>query len=117
MSSVITGVEPGSLADIHQIRPGDILLKVNGKDITDVLDYRFYIADRNPEIEIREKGGALRCIRFEKEEYADIGLEFESYLIKNTAAETGASSALSTSFRPACARPCISRTTTRGFRS
>ena len=28
------------------IAPGDVLLSINGNDIGDVLDYRFYLADR-----------------------------------------------------------------------
>ena len=36
----IKSVEPGSPADRAGVRPGDVLLRVNGEGVTDVLAYR-----------------------------------------------------------------------------
>ena len=41
----ITGVEQGSVAEKAGICGGDYLIKINGCDINDVLDYRFYITE------------------------------------------------------------------------
>ena len=43
MAVTISGVVPGSPAARKSIRPGDRLLALNGHEIADVLDYRFYL--------------------------------------------------------------------------
>ena len=43
-------VIPGSLCDRHGVLPGDVLVSVNGNEIRDVLDYRFYICERKVEL-------------------------------------------------------------------
>ncbi len=80
MSAVITGVEPDSPAAKKHIKAGDTLLRINGHDIKDVLDYRFYIAERRVKAEIKTTNG-FRVVLFNKEEYTDIGLEFKTYLM------------------------------------
>ena len=42
---VITSVQPNSAATDAGIEPGDLLLSVNGWQITDIIDYRFLTAD------------------------------------------------------------------------
>ena len=42
MSVVISGVEKGSPARRAGIKEGDTLVAINGNEIVDVLDYRFY---------------------------------------------------------------------------
>ena len=39
----IQSVAPGSIAEELELEPGDKILQINGQDIEDVLDYRFYI--------------------------------------------------------------------------
>lgn len=80
MSAVITGVEQGSLAAKKNIKIGDTLLRINGHEIADVLDYRFYIADCKVKAEIKTAEG-FRLVLFKKEEYADLGLDFGTYLM------------------------------------
>lgn len=80
MSAVITGVENGSLAEKKQIKKGDILQKINGHEIIDVLDYKFYITEKNVDAEIMS-GGKLKRVHFKKDQYDDLGLEFETYLM------------------------------------
>ncbi len=76
----ITGVESGSPADRHGIRPGDILLSINGYDIRDVLDYRFRLCEKKVTLSLH-RGPELLDVTIKKSEYGDIGLEFESYLM------------------------------------
>lgn len=47
MAVKIDGVEPHSRAEKAGVRAGDILLAINGHEITDVLDYRFFETERN----------------------------------------------------------------------
>lgn len=80
MSAIITGVEPGSLAAKKHIRPGDTLLRINGHDIEDVLDYRFYITEKKVKAEILSDG-KVETVFFNKDEYDDLGLDFKTYLM------------------------------------
>ena len=42
MAVTISGIQKGSIAEKKKISKGDRLLAVNGNEINDVLDYRFY---------------------------------------------------------------------------
>ncbi len=76
----ITTVEIGSLAEKRGVLPGDELLAVNGNEINDVLDYRFYLTDRFVTLSLL-RGGDRYEIGIRKAEHADIGLEFETPLM------------------------------------
>ena len=80
MSVTIAGVAPGSPAAEKGLLPGDILDTINGEAIRDVLDYRFYITDTRLSLSLR-RGGVPFTVALSKEEYADLGLEFDSYLM------------------------------------
>jgi len=76
---VIAAVEPGSLAEEIGLQPGDMLLAVNGHQVMDTLDYRFYITE--PAVELIVQRGAERVtLTVEKEPYDLLGIEFESDL-------------------------------------
>ncbi len=81
MAVKITGIEKGSLASSKRIYAGDTLLKINGNEIRDVLDYQFYIKDTRLVLVLEEESGKSKIIVIRKEEYEDIGLEFETYLM------------------------------------
>ena len=76
----ICGVEGGSLAEKAGIMPEDYLIKINGKDINDVLDYRFHTANKKIILTIHRKA-ELFDVKIRKPEYEDIGLEFETFLM------------------------------------
>lgn len=76
----IASVKKLSLADKAGVCAGDILISVNGNDISDVLDYQFYITEKKLDLVIH-RGPELLKIPVSKDEYADIGLEFDSYLM------------------------------------
>lgn len=80
MPVLIQTVAPGSHAARAGIRPGDTLLTIGGRPINDVLDYRFYMTDRQLELSLL-RGGAPYSVRIKKAEYDDIGLDFETYLM------------------------------------
>jgi putative radical SAM enzyme (TIGR03279 family) len=80
MSVVITGVLHGSLAEKKHIKAGDVLLSINGQEIADVLDYRFYIVQPKITAAVKTDKG-IRIVLFKKQEYDDIGLEFKTYLM------------------------------------
>ena len=76
----IAAVTPKSAAARARIKAGDTLVEINGREITDVLDYRFYIPDTRLIMRILSNG-RLRTVRLRKEAYEETGLEFDSYLM------------------------------------
>ena len=76
----ITSVDKNSRADKHGIIAGDILVSINGNEIADVLDYRFYLAEREVNIALL-RGGEELSVKIKKGEYDDIGLGFETPLM------------------------------------
>ena len=76
----ITEVQERSRAARAGILPGDLLVSINSKEINDVLDYRFYLADRKLEITVK-RGEEELTFQIIKQEYDDIGLEFETPLM------------------------------------
>lgn len=76
----IKDVEKPSAAHRRGIRPNDLLVSINGNEICDVLDYRFYLTEEKVELVI-SRSGKERRIKIKKGEYDDIGLSFESALM------------------------------------
>ena len=76
----ITGVIPGSPADKAGMMPGDELISVNGNNVSDVLDYRFYINEPRLSM-LFHRGPDLITVQIDKDEYDDPGLEFKTYLM------------------------------------
>ena len=75
--TLVSGCEPGSIAEEVGIEKGDMLLSVNGCDVKDVLEYRFLCADTEVSLEIKKANGEIEEIEIEKDEYEDLGIEFE----------------------------------------
>ena len=76
----ITGVLKGSSADRHGIQKGDFLISVNGNAIADILDYRFYLCEKRIAVLLCREGKEY-TVNIKKDEYDDIGLEFETFLM------------------------------------
>ncbi|MBQ8320846.1 MAG: DUF512 domain-containing protein [Clostridia bacterium] len=76
----ITDVEHGSRADRRGIKSGDILISINNNEISDVLDYRFYLAECRVELLLSREGEEYTVV-IKKGEYDDIGLDFETPLM------------------------------------
>lgn len=76
----ITGIEPHSAAKRHRIAAGDFLISINGNEIRDVLDYRFYLTECRITLRLL-RGKREYSVRIKKDEYDDIGLLFETPLM------------------------------------
>ncbi len=76
----IQSVLQGSIAQRQGLCAGDCLLSINGHPINDVLDYRFYMTDTDLVLSLERNGQPLSR-SFQKGEYDDIGLEFETPLM------------------------------------
>ncbi|MBQ8001140.1 MAG: DUF512 domain-containing protein [Ruminococcus sp.] len=80
MAVIVNSVIPGSSADRCGIKAGDTLLTLNGHEIVDVLDYRFYQLEREVAVEFISSGVKQTAIA-RKPEYDELGMEFDSYLM------------------------------------
>lgn len=76
----ITFVKDRSRAEKVGILADDILVSINGHEINDVLDYRFYLAERELSLLLKREGREF-SVNIKKGEYDDIGLEFATPLM------------------------------------
>lgn len=83
MSVVIKSVEKGSPAYKAGIKSGDTLISIDGNEIVDVLDYRFYQENKRLTVEFIDSVGKTKTAKIKKDEYEELGLEFETYLMDN----------------------------------
>ena len=77
----IIGIEPGSIADEAGIKPGDSLVSIDGTKVEDILQYKYLCATEELEVEILKADGATEIIDIEKDEYEDMGIDFEYPLL------------------------------------
>ena len=75
---VISGVEPGSIADELELEPGDVLLEINGNKIEDVFDYHYLMNEEYVELLVRKADGEEWELEIEKEFEEDLGVTFEN---------------------------------------
>ena len=83
MSVMISGVEDKSPAKKAGINSGDLLISLNGNEIMDVLDYRFYQNNERITVEIINSKGKVKKVKIKKKEYDELGLLFDTYLMDN----------------------------------
>ena len=81
MAVKILSVENGSPAAKVGISSGETLVSLNGNEIVDVLDYRFYQNERTVEMKLQAENGEFRTVTVKKGEYDELGLLFETYLM------------------------------------
>lgn len=80
MSSVIMKIEKYSPL-LHKAKVGDRIVSINGKEIIDVLDYKFFSYDTRLDIVLESPQKQCRTVTVKKQEGGDLGLEFETYLM------------------------------------
>lgn len=73
---VISSVRRGSPAEKAGLLPDDELLSVNGHQLRDVIDYRFYAAEEELELVVK-RGDELFTHRLRREYGEDLGLDFQ----------------------------------------
>src|SRR2546426_1702270 len=70
----VLSVEPGGLADRIGLKPGDEIRELNGKPLSDVIDFQFRAGDVGRRTTIQTQD---RTITFVRREWESFGLEFE----------------------------------------
>ena len=78
---IIRNIEAGSVAQEMGIEAGDVLLTVNGNEITDIFDYQYLIQDEYIEVLIRKQNGDEWLLEIDKEYDEDLGIVFENGLM------------------------------------
>ena len=73
-------VEKKSRAARAGILVGDVLCAINGREINDVLDYRFFLAEKEVILTLLRNGEQIE-VKIVKSQYDDIGLDFETPLM------------------------------------
>ncbi len=81
MSVIVASVDVKSKAEKAGIKAGDTLISINKNDIMDVLDYRFYQNNSKLKVEFINQKGKIKKAIIRKEEYEELGLGFETYLM------------------------------------
>lgn len=78
MPAIVNSVEKDSIAEELEIENGDILLSIDGAELTDLIDYNFYCKGEIITIEIQKKNGEIEEIELEKDYDENLGIIFES---------------------------------------
>lgn len=81
MKNKIIEVYSDSLAEEVGIEVGDMLLKINDKEVKDIIDYRFLMADEEITVEVQKSDGEVWEIEIEKDFSEDLGVEFEEAIL------------------------------------
>jgi putative radical SAM enzyme (TIGR03279 family) len=81
MSVIIESVDKGSPAYKAGLKSGYTLLTINGNEIMDVLDYRFYQNNEKLVLSFINEKGKIKNKRIKKAEESELGLNFATYLM------------------------------------
>lgn len=81
MAVTIAAVAPHSICARRGVHAGEVLTHINGHEIIDILDYQFYATEQRLTLSLRDEQGKQRQVKIKKEEYADLGLSFDTYLM------------------------------------
>ena len=76
MPAIIAAVSTPSIAEELDIKPGDILLSINGHPINDILDYQFHSQDDYIVMEIEKANHEVWSLEIEKDYDENLGLAF-----------------------------------------
>ena len=80
MLNTVTSVDRTSPVRRH-VHAGDVLVAINGHEIEDVLDYRYWSYEERLTLTIRRPDGSEHTVRVRKEAGEDLGLDFDEYLM------------------------------------
>lgn len=76
MGGVVDAVRPRSIADQIGLRPGDRIVSIGGRILTDAVDYQFFAAEDLIELEV-VRGNDATTYEIEKEPDEDLGIDFQ----------------------------------------
>ena len=71
----------GSIAEEAGIETGDIIYKINGQPIHDILEYKFLAGSEEVELQVIKSDHSIEIVSIYNEEYEDLGVVFDNPLI------------------------------------
>ncbi len=71
-------IEEDSIAEELGLEIGDRVTKINGKDVDDIIDYFYLLADEYVEVEVEKTNGEVWLLEIDKDYYEELGVEFEN---------------------------------------
>ncbi len=77
----IINIDPNSIAEDLGLQPGDFVKEINGNEITDRLDYRFYVTDESIDLLVQQAGQEI-IYEIEKEADDQLGIKLEDMKLK-----------------------------------
>ena len=80
INTTVLDVEKKSLAQKAKIKKGDKILKINGHEFYDILEYRFLISEFEVTLDIEKADGSFDTVTLQTD-YQDPGIIFEDELI------------------------------------
>lgn len=81
MPHTITAVRRGSAAALRGIQPGDKLLRINGEEVIDQIDYQALSSNSLLVLEIEKKAGGIARFTLKKDEDEPLGITFDDTLM------------------------------------
>ena len=81
MGIKILDVSKGSMAAKAGIQPGEILLRINGEDILDEVDYQALTMHSRLKLELEQQDSSIRIVSLYKKASAPLGLKLDERII------------------------------------
>lgn len=78
----ISRVLPGSTADRHGLKRGDLLVSVNGNVVNDSIDFLFHASEERLSLVVTGQNGVYRKLRIVKDPDDTLGVEFPPLTIR-----------------------------------
>lgn len=78
MPAIVNCVKENSIAEELEIQSGDEILSIDGKKMTDLIEYNFLCKNEILTIEIKKANNEIEFIELEKDYDEDLGIIFES---------------------------------------
>ena len=79
MNAIISEVMPNSIAWEFELESGDKIIKVNDKEISDLIDFNFETATNEYTLTVEKKEtGEIEVLEIEKDDDEELGIVFES---------------------------------------
>jgi len=78
--AVIKTVAPGSPADEAGIVSGERLVRIEGEDLRDIIDWMWYADGTEAELDVEDAAGTVREVTLSRDLGQDWGIEFEDIL-------------------------------------
>ena len=111
MGHIIKGVPEDSLGAELGLVPGDELLRINGEEVVDLIDYEALIATVDLTVTYLHNGEEME-VSCEKDEYEELGVDFGDGLLKTRVCKNHCIFCFIDQMPPGCRKSLTSRTTT-----